>query len=321
MGSHLLDRDGTIQPRYDRVAIESRLTSSEFFWLDLHDPTEEDFGLLRDVFKFHALALEDSRQFGQRPKLEDYDDFIFFVFYGAAPPPDDDRLVEVHCFYSERFLVTLRRDEAPACEALKARYTKRPAPLEKPIALLYRLLDGLTDSFFPALEDFDARIDAVEDQIFREPQEEQLEEIVRMKRRLNRLRRVVGPQRDMVAQLFGGLAQLPGSDVEAERYFRDIFDHLIRVADLIDSYKDLLAGAMDVYLSSVSNRLNLVVERLTVLSTILLPLIVLTGFFGQNFGWLVRNIGGLGAFLMFGVALPLVSAALLVVYLRRQRLL
>jgi magnesium transporter len=321
MGSHLLDRDGTILPRYDRVAIESRLTSAEFFWLDLHDPTEEDFGLLRDVFKFHALALEDSRQFGQRPKLEDYDDFIFFVFYGAAPPPDEDRLVEVHCFYSERFLVTLRRDEAPACEALKARYTKRPAPLEKPIALLYRLLDGLTDSFFPALEDFDARIDAVEDQVFREPREEQLEEIVRMKRRLNRLRRVVGPQRDMVAQLFGGLAQLPGSDVEAERYFRDIFDHLIRVADLIDSYKDLLAGAMDVYLSSVSNRLNLVVERLTVLSTILLPLIVLTGFFGQNFGWLVRNIGGLGAFLVFGVALPLVSAALLVVYLRRQRLL
>jgi magnesium transporter len=321
MGSHLLDRDGTIQPRYDRVAIESRLTSGEFFWLDLHDPTEEDFGLLRDVFKFHPLALEDSEQFGQRPKLEDYDDFVFFVFYGAAPPPDEDRLVEVHCFYSERFLVTLRRDEAPACEALKARYSKRPAPLEKPIALLYRLLDGLTDSFFPALEDFDERIDAVEDQVFREPKEKQLEEIVRMKRRLNRLRRVVGPQRDMVAQLFGGLAQLPGTDVEAERYFRDIFDHLIRVADLIDSYKDLLTGAMDVYLSSVSNRLNLVVERLTVMSTILLPLIVLTGFFGQNFGWLVRNIGGLGAFLVFGVALPLVSAALLVLYLRRQRLL
>jgi magnesium transporter len=321
MGSHLLDRDGTIHARYDRVAIESRLTSGEFFWLDLHDPSEEDFQLLRDVFKFHPLALEDSQQFGQRPKLEDYDNFVFFVFYGAAPPPDEDRLVELHCFYSERFLVTLRREEAPACEALKARYTKRPAPLEKPIALLYRLLDGLTDSFFPALEDFDGRIDAVEDQTFREPREEQLEEIVRMKRRLNRLRRVVGPQRDMVGQLFGGLAQLPGSDLEAERYFRDIFDHLIRVADLIDSYKDLLTGALDVYLSSVSNRLNLVVERLTVLSTILLPLIVLTGFFGQNFGWLVRNIGGIGSFLVFGVALPLVSAALLIVYLRRQRLL
>jgi magnesium transporter len=321
MASHLLDHHGTVQPHYDRVAIESRLTTGEFFWLDLHDPSEEDFRLLRDVFKFHPLALEDSEQFGQRPKLEDYDDFIFFVFYGAAPPPDEDRLVEVHCFYSERFLVTVRQDEAPSCEALKERYSKRPAPLEKPIALLYRLLDGLTDSFFAALEDFDERIDGVEDEIFSEPKEEQLEEIVRMKRRLNRLRRVVGPQRDLVGQLYGGLAQLPGSDPEAERYFRDVYDHLIRVADLIDSYKDLLTGAMDVYLSTVSNRLNLVVERLTVLSTIILPLIVLTGFFGQNFGWLVRNIGGVGSFLVFGVALPLVAAGLLVVYIRRQRLL
>jgi magnesium transporter len=321
MGSHLLDSDGTVLPRYDRVAIESRLTTGEFFWLDLHDPTEEDFRLLRDVFKFHPLALEDSEQFGQRPKLEDYGDFVFFVFYGAAPPPDEDRLVEVHCFYSERFLVTVRQDEAPSCEALKERYSKRPAPLEKPIALLYRVLDGLTDSFFPALEDFDERIDRVEDEIFGEPKEEQLEEIVRMKRRLNRLRRVVGPQRDLVGQLFGGMAQLPGSDPEAEHYFRDVYDHLIRVADLIDSYKDLLTGAMDVYLSSVSNRLNLVVERLTVLSTVLLPLIVLTGFFGQNFGWLVGHVSGLGTFLIFGVGLPLVAAGLLVVYLRRQRLL
>jgi magnesium transporter len=321
MPSHLLDHDGTVQPHYDRVAIESRLTTGEFFWLDLHDPSEEDFRLLRDVFKFHPLALEDSEQFGQRPKLEDYDDFIFFVFYGAAPPPDEDRLTEVHCFYSERFLVTVRQDEAPSCEALKERYSKRPAPLEKPIVLLYRLLDALTDSFFPALEDFDERIDGVEDEIFSEPKEEQLEEIVRMKRRLNRLRRVVGPQRDLVGQLYGGLAHLPGSDPEAERYFRDVYDHLIRVADLIDSYKDLLTGAMDVYLSTVSNRLNLVVERLTVLSTIILPLIVLTGFFGQNFGWLVRNIGGVGSFLVFGIALPLVAAALLVVYIRRQRFL
>jgi magnesium transporter len=318
MGSHLLDRDGTIQPRYDRVALESRLSSGEFFWLDLHDPSEEDFALLRDVFKFHPLALEDSEQFGQRPKLEDYEDF---VFYGAAPPPDEDRLVEVHFFYSERFLVTVRQDEAPACEALKERYSKRPAPLEKPIALLYRLMDTFTDSFFPALEDFDERIDTVEDEIFREPREAQLEEIVRMKRRLNRLRRVVGPQRDVVGQLFGGIAELPGSDLEAERYFRDVYDHLIRVADLIDSYKDLVTGAMDVYLSSVSNRLNLVVERLTVLSTILLPLIVLTGFFGQNFGWLVRHIGGLTSFLIFGVGVPVAAALLLVYYLRRQRLL
>jgi magnesium transporter len=318
MPSNLIDRDGTVQPRYDRVAIESRLSSGEFFWLDLHDPTEQDFELLRDIFRFHPLALEDSEQFGQRPKLEDYGDFAFFVFYGAAPPPDEDRLVEVHCFYSERFLVTVRQDEAPACEVLKERYSKRPAALEKPIALLYRLLDGLTDSFFPALEDFDERIDEVEDQIFDGPREEQLQEIVRMKRRLNRLRRVVGPQRDVVGQLFGGASVLPGSDVEAERYFRDVYDHLIRVTDLIDSYKDLLTGAMDVYLSSVSNRLNVETTRLTVIATIALPPIVISGFFGQNFGFLVRHINSAASFLGLGIAMPLALFVLLMVYLRRR---
>src|SRR4029453_61518 len=197
---------------------------------------------------------------------------------------DADRLVEVHIFYSERFLVTVRREHAPACVDLRERYVRQPGKLERPIVVLYRLIDNLSDSFFPALEDYDERIDAVEDAIFQGPKDEHLQEIVYMKRSLNRLRRVVGPRRDRASQLFGGVSVLPGSDVEAERYFRDVFDHLIRVADLIDSYKDLLTGAMDVYVSTVSNRLNVVIQRLTVIATLALPLIVITGFFGQNFG-------------------------------------
>jgi magnesium transporter len=315
----LLDVDGQELERVDRAAIESRVSRGEFFWLDLESPDEDEFALLHDVFDFHPLALEDSQTFGQRPKIEDYDDFVFFVVYGAAPPPDEDRLVEVHIFYSENFLVSVRREHAPSCHDLRERYSRRPGKLERPIVVLYRLLDSLSDSFFPALQDYDERIDQVEDEIFRDPKDEQLQEIVRMKRSLNRLRRVVGPQRDLAGQLFGGAVTLPGSDPEAERYFRDIFDHLIRVADLIDSYKDLLTSAMDVYLSMVSNRLNLIVEKLTVLSTVLLPLIVLTGFFGQNFGWMVDHIGSLAAFLLFGLAVPIVGAVFLVLYLRRQR--
>jgi magnesium transporter len=317
----LLDRDGSKEAKVDRTAIESRVASGDFFWLDFENPEPDDFALLRDVFRFHPLALEDSEQFGQRPKIEDYGSFVFMVFYGAAPPPDADRLVEVHCFYSESYLVTVRREHAPSCDELRERYARQPGRLERPIVVLYRLLDSLSDSFFPALQDYDDRIDQVEEAIFRDPKDEHLQEVVRMKRSLNRLRRVVGPQRDLANQLFGGAVTLPGSDAEAERYFRDVFDHLIRVADLIDSYKDLLTGAMDVYLSMVSNRLNLVVERLTVLSTIILPLIVLTGFFGQNFGWMVRHVGSLAAFLFLGIGLPIVAASLLLLYLRRQRLL
>jgi magnesium transporter len=319
--AYLLDHNGSVGSRIDRVALEARLSSGEFFWLDLHEPGEEEFALLRDVFGFHALALEDSQTFGQRPKLEDYADFVFLVFYGAAPPPDKDRLVEIHCFYSDRFFVTVRRDEAPACQLLRERYEKRPAPAPRPIVILYKLLDSLADSFLTALEDFDDRIDELQDKVVEGPTDEQLHELFAMRRRLVALRRVITPQRDLVAGIASGVVRLPDLDDEAERYFRDVYDHLIRVSDMIDSYREVMGGAMEVYLSTVSNRLNTIMARLTVISTIVLPLIVLTGFFGQNFGWMVRHVGSLGAFLILGLALPVVAVVLLVLLLRRQQLL
>jgi magnesium transporter len=319
--AHLLDREGTPLVRIDRAAIESRLSGGEFFWLDLHSPGEAEFKLLREVFAFHPLAVEDSQHFGQRPKLDDYGEFAFLVVYGSSPPPDEDRLVEVHCFYSDRFLVTVRKDEAPACELLREKYAKRPAKLARPVVLLYQLLDGLADSFFPALADFDERIDTLQDEMIAGPNDSQLHDIFAMRRRLILLRRAVTPQRDLMGQLVGGVSELPGLDADAERYFRDVYDHLIRVSDLIDSYRDLLTSAMDVYLSLVSNRLNVVMKRLTVLATIALPLIVISGFFGQNFRFLVDHIAGWGAFVGLGLGVPLIALALLTIYMRRKQLL
>jgi len=319
--SYLLNAEGRLHERADRVAIESHLSSGEFFWLDLHAPTEEDFEVLRDVFKFHPLAIEDSETFGQRPKIDDYNDFLFIVFFGASPPPDEDRLVEVHCFYSDRFLVTIRQDEAPACDSVRERYSKRPSPVARPIVILYKLLDALTDSFFPALEDLDERIDQLQDAMIAGPTNDQLNEIFDMRRRLIFLRRAVSPQRDLMAGLVSGVQELPDSDVEAERHFRDIYDHLIRVSDMIDSYRDLLTSAMDVYLSTVSNRLNVEMKRLTIIATIALPLIVISGFFGQNFGFLVRHINGVASFAGLGIGMPLALFVLLVVYMRRKHIL
>lgn len=320
MTAYLVDRDGVQQARIDRTAIEARLSAGEFFWLDLHAPGEEEHTLLRDVLRFHPLALEDSESFGQRPKIDPYGDYTLLVFYGAAPPPDEDRLVEVHCFYSERFLVTVRQDEAPACDQLRERYEHRPVPVERPIALLYRLLDSLADSFFASLDDFDERIDRLQDEMLAGPRDEQMHEIFEMRRRLVDLRRTVTPQRDVVGQLVSGSFDLPGLDAEAEHYFRDVYDHLIRVSELVDSFRDLLTGAMDVYLSTVSNRLNVVTKRLTVLATLSLPLIFITGFFGQNFGVLVRHINSWPAFVGYGVGLPVLLLIGLGIYLRRRDL-
>jgi magnesium transporter len=313
----VLHESGNGQVHFSREAVEKLLASDGFFWLDLDRPDSQDFEILRDVFKFHPLAVEDSEHFGQRAKFDDYDDFVFLVVYGAAP--DDDRLVEVHCFYSERFLVTVHRDDCPAFTEIRARYAKRDKPIEQPSLLLYRLIDGLVDSFFPVLAEFDDRIDELENSIFLKADDRQLQEIFQMKRLLVGMRKTVTPQRDTFARLMGRIAELPGFNQEDEHYFRDVYDHLIRISDLIDSYRDLLSGAMDVYLSTVSNRLNSVMKQLTIIATIFLPLSWLTGFFGQNFGVEVKHITGWGSFVALGIGTELLALALLLFYFKRQR--
>jgi len=301
---------------FSRETVTELLASGGFFWLDLDQPGKDDFDILRDVFEFHPLAVEDSEQYEQRAKIDDYDDFVFLVVYGAAP--DEDRLVEVHCFYSERFLVTVHQDDCPAFADIRRRYQKRDEAIDRPSLLLYRIVNGLVDSFFPILSDFDGRIDDLEDEIFRAASDKQLQEIFAMKRLLVWMRKAVSPQRDAFADLAGGVAELPGLAEGDERYFRDVYDHLIRISDLIDSYRDLLTSAMDVYLSTVSNRLNAVMKQLAVIATIFLPLAWLTGFFGQNFGFLVRSIGSWEAFVLVGVGTELVALAILLVFFKRR---
>src|SRR5438094_1781371 len=307
---------GSEEMHFNRENVEKLLAGNSFFWIDVDQPNEADYAILRDVFKFHPLAVEDSENFGQRAKIDDYDDFVFLVVYGAVP--DEDRLVEVHCFYSERFLVTIHRDEAPAFTEVRHRYQKRERPVEDPGLLLYRIIDALVDSFFPILADFDDRIDEIEDKTFLEASDAQLQEIFAMKRLLVGMRKAVTPQRDMLASLMGGVAELPGMTSEDERYFRDIYDHLIRISDLIDTYRDLLTSSMDVFLSTVSNRLNVDMKQLAVIATIFLPLTFITGFFGQNFGWLVGHINSWPAFVGLGIGGEIVVVALLVAFFKRR---
>ena len=144
-------------------------------------------------------------------------------------------------------------------------------------------MNALVDGFFPVLNDFDDKIDALEDDILKAPTEAQLGVLFDMKRSLMNMRKVIAPERDMMAGITAGVSEVPGMTDEAAKYFRDLYDHLIRLADLVDSYRDLLSSVMDTHLSTVSNRLNVVMKQLAIIATIFLPLSWLTGFFGQNF--------------------------------------
>jgi magnesium transporter len=312
----LVDRAGSAQVDLDAGRLRERLAGEDFFWLDLFRPNERELGALEDAFGFHPLAVEDSLHFGQRPKLEEYDEFVFLVVYGWAP--DEDNLVEVHLYYSDRFLVTVHRDDAPVFAEVRARCQRTLAEAPEPILVLHNVVDGLVDSFMDPLERFNDRVQLIEDEMLARPNDRHMQDILRMRRRLARLRRTIGPQRDLFGRLVMGGADLPGMTPEAERYFRDVYDHLFRLAELIDAQRELMTGTVDVYLSATSNRLGNVTKQLTVIATIFLPLTFVTGFFGQNFGWMVEHVDSWVAFLVLGVGVQLATIAGLVVYFKRQ---
>lgn len=303
----------------DEARIRDHLKRDHFFWLDLHDPGSEDLAKLREIFGFHPLALEDTEHFGQRPKLDDYDDYVFLVFYGAwrHRSDDPDPLREVHLFVSGQYLVTIHRDPLPALDKQREQLDGRLLHSEQ--FLLYRVLDALVDSFFPLLGDMDDEIDEIEAAVLSSPSDEQLQRLFSLKRQLVAMRKVISPQRDLFATSVERIAELPGFELDERDYFRDIYDHLIRISDLMDSYRDLLSGATDLYLSTVSNRQNDVMKQLTVIATIFLPLGFITGFFGQNFGYLVNHeITSEWTFWVIGVGSMVATCVGLLVFFRRK---
>jgi magnesium transporter len=185
------------------------------------------------------------------------------------------------------------------------------------VMLLYRIADALVDSYFPVMARFDDTIDQLEEAILKSPDDAQIGALFAMKRQLISLRKLITPERDLMASLVAG-SDLPGMTDDAARYFRDLYDHLIRLSDLVDSYRDLLTSAVDTHLSTVSNRLNEVMKQLAIIATIFLPLSFLTGFFGQNFAWLVGRIGGFWVFLLVGIGSELAAIFLLLRMFRRR---
>jgi magnesium transporter len=185
--------------------------------------------------------------------------------------------------------------------------------------LLYRVLDALVDSFFPLLADMDDEIDDLESAVLASPTDQQLQRLFSLKRQLVAMRKVISPQRDLFASSVDRISELEGFELDERDYFRDIYDHLIRISDLIDSYRDLLSGATDLYLSTVSNRQNDVMKQLTVIATIFLPLGFITGFFGQNFSYLVGTlIRPAWTFWVIGVGSMVATCVALLAFFRRK---
>jgi magnesium transporter len=331
--TRLVHSDGHIVADPSEADLTAAAAGHEPFWLDLPGVSQQQAGWLEDIFGLHPLVVEDAQQFGERPKLEQFGDYIAVVVYGAGPDATLERLAqpagaagrgsavvdvssldalsEVHCIVSTRFIITVNRADSPAISDAAHRVSTSNAVAAGPAAVFYQVADALTDSLFPVLTELDDRLDAIQAEIIRAPHSGQLIELGAYRSALIPLRKVLTPQEDVFATLSSGKVRLPGAGDDQLPYLRDIHDHAKKLSDLADSFRDLISGTVDVYSSGVSNQLNVVMKQLAVISTVFLPLSFLTGFFGQNFGALIGHIGSWQEFLIYGVGSELLAVVLL----------
>jgi magnesium transporter len=303
----------------DLDQITKQLEAHRFFWLDLHDPKPDQLSQLGALLHLHPLTIEDVSTFSERPKREHYEGYNSLVVYGVDEQAvAGQRLLrEVHLLISGDWVVTLHPTPFAVLEALRVRVRREP-PRREP-ALVFEILDTVLSSYLPVLDRIDDAIDEIEQAVIERPREQSLQQIFALKRDLIAMRRVVTPMRDFFARDAAEITHLPGMEPDDSLYFRDLYDTLVRTSDLIDSYRDLLSGATDMYLSTVANRQGEIAKQLTIIATIFLPLTFLTGFFGQNFAFLTGHIQNTTlSFFGLGLGLLLVSIIGFWIFFRRK---
>jgi magnesium transporter len=295
-----------------------RLVSrDEFFWLDLTAPTSDDVQMLVDEIGLDPEAAARALDFDRTPQLHPFSDHVGMVFYGG----ESRRLLEVHIYVSGRWVVTLHEPPSKSLDDLRADLSQREPPAEETV--VGSVLNALASSFDDLVDPVDEELERIESQAVAveegraEPGNLRREILVRRSRALHSLR-IVRHQRDYIDRAVDELSKLPGLQPSQHHELRDVSMQMVRVADSVADALNRLAGALDLLNSSVANRTNMVVERLTVVATIFLPLTALTGFFGMNFGWMVNHITSLGAFLGLGVVLIAASGVGTYIWVRSR---
>lgn len=287
-------------------------------WLDVVDPTPDDLAVVQREFSLSPLAIEDAVTPHERPKIDSYPKYWFAVLQAATYSNDEVVVHEMAVFAGEHFVLTIRRDPPYDMQEIESRLRAHPEKCSESAGfLLYTILDVVVDGYLPVADQFLESVEAIEDALFVDnPYEKSsvLPKIFQRKREAHTFRRAVLPMRDMLNQIIREDVNLfPADDMP---YFRDVYDHVIRVIDEMDTSRDLVSSALEIHLSVTANRQNEVAKQLTVIATIFLPLSFLTGFFGQNFSWLVGSIGGEGTFFILGLGTEAIAVVALLIFFR-----
>lgn len=255
-------------------------------WLDLLDIDDSDVDLLTSIFNVHPLTVEDFIMPNARPKVEGFKDYIFLIIFSLETQNSNQRgkirPSELDCCMGRNFVITFHNQPLIPLGVCKDRVKKlSPIIMHGADMLLYSILDSCIDSYFPAITEFDNLVDEMSDELFKDPTQETLKKIYNLKNDIMNLKRTIGPQADVISLIARGNFEFvtPSSLI----YFRNIHDNLVRLNDIVGTSRDIITGAMEAYVSIVSNRLNEIMKTLTIIATIMMPLTLIASIYGMNF--------------------------------------
>ena len=285
--SVFIAKDGTVRTDLQLADFPGALQDpSGILWVDFEaTPPETDEPLLREVFGFHPLAVDDALQETHVPKIDDWENYLYIVLHAVTFDPTDGGHVdtlELDVFLGRNFMVTHHDQSIAAIEKVWEACLRDERMWKNGVDYTaYRLTDEVVASYMPVVEAIDEAVDRAEDEVFGRPTPDVLEKIFTLKRAVLHLRRIIGPQREVLNRL--ARDDYAVIDRRARVYFRDVYDHLVRLHDITESIRDLVSGTLDTYLSVINNRMNDIMKTLTIITTLFMPISFVTGFFGMNF--------------------------------------
>lgn len=267
--------------------INAAIANDEMVWIDFEAPEDKEIEVLKDVFKFHPLAIEDCLHKLQRPKVDNYKDYYFIVLNEFAEEHTNKyfKSTQLYVFLGINYIVTLHWDNVKVINDTVKEVINSPYLFERGIDfILYTILDNMVDNYFPLSESISDKIDMIEESILRNPKKKVQDDILILKRNILKFRKVLSPQRDALNTLLRH--DFPLIKEENRLYYMDVYDHMLRIYDQLDTYMELLASTMDLYMTQISNRMNEVMKVLTMITTIMMPLSLIAGIYGMNFRYI-----------------------------------
>jgi magnesium transporter len=292
----------------------------EVTWINVNGVSKvKDLEKVGECFKIHPLVLEDILEVGQRPKVEDYDDYLYIVLNSIRPVAEGEELVaeEISLILGPHYLMSFYTGDGDMYAPIRERLLQAKGRIRKMGAdyLAYSLIDLVVDNYFVELERFGDQIESLEDAVVANPTPQTLRDVHRFKNDMIMLRKSLWPLREVIARLERRESALISENLG--NYFRDVYDHTIIAIDTVETYRDILSGMLDIYLSSMSNRLNSIMKVLTIIATIFMPLTFITSLYGMNFKNMPELQWEYGYFMVLGMVVVIAISMLL--YFRRKQ--